>query len=381
MHEMDESREDLRDLVRDSSATNFDDLHRHMKAIQADMDCFDTCVICGEFGKCAPFICCKTPRHLKCEMEFSKANRLHWRLACATVKADGTKAFKKLRPPASETEYATQLMAAGPELYQLLRCSVCRKPLAAVRAAGDFAPIQWHQIKALREERQVRDDVSMRGSHPYLRAEGRCARFAALTGYENVKQFIRWQVPWVLGVAVLGAMIMFVLNVFAQDGESDVSNQLAVAIPVSFVIICMCWSCSHHGAASGTLQQVQEEQEEEEAVNRPTIAGTQRAISTSSAAPLMPSALASPPLGAATPASATVKSVASPLASLSALPPLHGAQSHTAATMPPGYGARLARSAAAAGSARESGMVMVSNPSSTDNLVALSSRTGALSPV
>lgn len=370
MHDVDDSREDLQNLVRNVSATNFEDLHEHMRAVQADMDCFDTCVICGEFGKCAPFTCCKTPRHLRCEMEFSKANRLHWRLASATTKADGTKAFKKLHPPASEAEYAAQLMGAGTELYQLLRCSVCRKPLAAVRAAGDFAPLQWDDIAALREDREVRDVVSMRGSHPYRQANGCCQRFAALTGYASVQSLVRWQLPWLMGVVVVGAMILFVFNVFSARGDSDLAPQVAIAVPVSFVLVCCCWSCSHHGAATATLRQLEEEEAEEAAVSRPSLPHSARAISTSSAvsglgsSDFSPSCASAPPVtgsvGQACPVAPAPRSIQSPLFGA-----LQGGRAPA--------GSRLGASTAA--------FVGASAPSSTENLVALSSRSAALPPV
>jgi len=259
----DDSAEDLSGLARNMSATTFRGLQSTMQKLQEDVKRIDTCVICGEFGQCAPFSCCRTPRHLRCELEFAKANKLRWRLATASIRPDGSKSFRRMRPASTEIEYAAQLAAAGLHVYQIIPCSVCRKPLAAVRALGEFSPPAWGHVSSLRMEQAARNAVSMRGSHPYHAASG-VDRWAVLAGYTDAWQFARWQLPWAIGVVVAACCLIFLLTFLRVEGT--VGEKIAVSVPGALAAVLALWCCSHAWAVSLTRQQLREDDMEDHAI-------------------------------------------------------------------------------------------------------------------
>lgn len=257
--------EGLTPLARNISATGFEDLQLKIQRLQLDMELFDACVICGEFGKCARFHCCKTPRHMQCEIEFAKANRLRWRLAYATIRPDGSKAFKRLRPARTEERYHRQLASAGDRLYQLLPCSVCRKPLAAVRAVGEFAPVAWTELDALEEEQEARDEVAMRGDHPARSAKG-ARRILALAGYSGYGHFARWQCVWLAILAVVTGICLFIFSTLSRQGSAELGPLLGAAASLGAAIVLACWCFNHCVAVSRTKSEMASFDEERDAV-------------------------------------------------------------------------------------------------------------------
>lgn len=257
--------EGLTPLARNISATSFDDLQLKIQRLQLDMELFDACVICGEFGKCARFHCCKTPRHMQCEMDFAKANRLRWRLAYAKVRPDGSKVFKRLRPARTEEGYHKQLASAGDRLYQLLPCSVCRKPLAAVRAVGEFAPVAWMELDALEEEQEARDEVAMRGDHPARSASG-ARRLLALAGYAGYGHFARWQCVWCAILVVVTGVCLFIFSTLSREGSAEFGPLLGAAATLGALLVLACWCVNHCMAVSRTKAEMASFDEERDAV-------------------------------------------------------------------------------------------------------------------